>query len=480
MNPILRRSILKAMTLFSLLSLTGITFSSIRVEGQCLSEPEKALRSKPTSVALTTLEEPEKMSRTISPDGVRQIRYPASNTPGELACDARYYLWIPKTAQKLRGIVVHQHGCGDPAGQGGATAADDLQWRALARKWNCALLGTSYKGVDQNCSVWADPRRGSQKRFHEALKEFANWAERPEIETIPWCLWGHSGGGWWCSWMAALEPEKVVALWMRSGTAYGGKEALGEYIEPKQGMYAIPMMTNPGIQEKDDDRFKETYFQCLAMFDHWRKKGAMIGLAIDPKSTHDCGGSRYLAIPFFDACLGLRLPERYNLALKPMPSSQVWLGDRDTSNVEVAKGSSLDLSRSIWLPNEKVAKAWSEYVKSSSVSVKTTVPSPTNLKSNPDGDAVTLSRKCEADMESGLQGFEILRDGVKIGEISGGSNGNRSLFQGLSFHDTPDEPLKKMEFRDMGSLKSGNSLYAIIAIDTAGNRSKPSKGVRAR
>ena len=36
----------------------------------------------------------------------------------------------------------------------------------------------------------------------------------------------------------------------------------------------------------------------------------LVGVAIDPLSSHDCGNQRYLAIPWLDACLSARLPRR--------------------------------------------------------------------------------------------------------------------------------------------------------------------------
>jgi hypothetical protein len=43
-----------------------------------------------------------------------------------------YTLWIADGVAKLRGIIVHQHGCGSGACKGGATAAYDPHWQALA------------------------------------------------------------------------------------------------------------------------------------------------------------------------------------------------------------------------------------------------------------------------------------------------------------------------------------------------------------
>ncbi len=51
----------------------------------------------------------------------------------------------------------------------------------------------------------------------------------------------------------------------------------------------------------------------------YRSKGGLIAFAPDPKTGHETGDSRYLAIPFFDACLGLRLPDKAGGAdLKPI------------------------------------------------------------------------------------------------------------------------------------------------------------------
>jgi len=36
---------------------------------------------------------------------------------------------------------------------------------------------------------------------------------------VPWALWGHSGGGIWSDVMTALHPDRVIAVWMRSGSA---------------------------------------------------------------------------------------------------------------------------------------------------------------------------------------------------------------------------------------------------------------------
>ncbi len=72
-----------------------------------------------------------------------QLVYPPSTTKGELQLGAAYTLWVPDDIKTVRAVIVHQHGASIPAAQSGATSAYDLHWQALAKKWNCVLLGPS-------------------------------------------------------------------------------------------------------------------------------------------------------------------------------------------------------------------------------------------------------------------------------------------------------------------------------------------------
>src|SRR3954463_14188119 len=86
-----------------------------------------------------------------------EVAYPASTQAGDLQLAVTYTLWVPEGVTKLRGIIVHQHGCGAGASRGGETAAHDLQWQELAKKWDSALLGPSYKQADnQDCGLWSN------------------------------------------------------------------------------------------------------------------------------------------------------------------------------------------------------------------------------------------------------------------------------------------------------------------------------------
>jgi enterochelin esterase-like enzyme len=75
------------------------------------------------------------------------------------------------------------------------------------------------------------------------------------MAKIPWALWGHSGGGIWSDVMAALHPDRIVAVWMHSCSALMFLTH-PEFVRPDvpAAVYAIPMMTNPRHKGKTEAR----------------------------------------------------------------------------------------------------------------------------------------------------------------------------------------------------------------------------------
>jgi hypothetical protein len=413
-----------------------------------------------------------------------QIAYPASTAAGELQLSVIYTFWIPDGISKVRGVIVHQHGASIPAAQAGATAAYDLHWQALAKKWDCVLLGPSYRVLNDaidltpgGAELWFDPRKGSNATFLRALDEAAVKSGHPEIATAPWCLWGHSGGGIWANVMSMLYPQRVIALFLRSGTAamFRTKPEFAPPAVP-EAVYEIPTMTNAGVLEKKN----LPWGGSIATFREYRAKGALIGFAPDPRTAHFCGDSRYLAIPFFDTFLAMRLPDKdaQNQALKSVDVSQAWLapflGDVALPAPEF-KG---DPKEAVWLPNAAIAKRWMEYVRNGTVGDVTQPPAPFNVRISAGEDrSNVITWDAEADLESGIGGFVVLRDGrgiARLPERPPDRVFGRPLFQGLSFHDTPEAPFPTMTYIDRPANAGVSHQYTVIALSSAGVASAPS------
>ena len=404
-----------------------------------------------------------------------QLAYPPSTTKGELQIGVVYTLWIPDNIKTVRAVIVHQHGASIPAAQAGATSAYDLHWQALAKKWNCALLGPSYHVLNDaidltpgGAELWFDPRQGSDRVFLRALDEFATKSGHAEITTVPWCLWGHSGGGIWANVMSILHPDRVLAAFLRSGTAAMFRSRR-EFTQPEvpPAIYEIPTIVNFGIGERGN----RPWDGSIATFEEYRAQGAPIGFAPDPRTGHFCGDSRYLAIPFFDACLQMRLTE-WNKILRPVDLSSAWLATPFGDTAMPAAEFKGDPNKAAWLPNEAMAKIWMEYVRNGTVTDAHAPTTPVNVRVNADashGNEITW--ESEADIVSGLGGFIVLRDGRGIAKLPmqpPEAVYGRPLFQGLSYHDTPFAPLPQMRHVDTSAQPGAKHAYTVVALSSAG------------
>jgi hypothetical protein len=417
-----------------------------------------------------------------------RVEYPPSTAADGLQVGVTYTLWIPDGAPRLRGVIVHQHGAGTTASIEGSTAAYDLHWQALAKKWDCALLGPSYHVLNEKIDLtpggselWFDPRRGSEKTFLKALGEFAAKSGHPELETVPWALWGHSGGGIWSDVMTTLHPDRVAAVWLRSGSAAMFRTK-PEFPQPQvpAAAYAVPTMANPGVKEQKGGPWIGT----LATFREYRLKGAPIGFAPDPRTGHECGDCRYLAIPFFDACLAMRLPDKgsKDQTLKPVDMSRAWLAPLMGQEAKPAAEFTGDPKEAVWLPNAAVAKAWIEYVKTGAVGDATPPPAPFNVQVSPKGDqGMEIAWSAEADFESGIGGFVVLRDGRELARVPRKPVGKfgRPLFQSMTYHDTPAQPLPEMRYVDASAKPGENHSYAVISVNSVGLNSEPSPAAKS-
>jgi len=424
---------------------------------------------------------PYDVAPSIAPPYYR-VRYEASTTPGELAFPVKYTVWIPPGVTALRGVIVHQHGCGEGSCKSGLTGAFDLHWQALAKKHGCALLAPSYEQPEKaDCQLWCDPRNGSDAAFQKALADLGTQSGHPELATVPWALWGHSGGGHWAGHMLFLHPERIAAAWLRSGVPLlkpDPKRAGIQAHEAPDAALRVPVMCNLGTKEGvtvKEGRFAGAWPANETFFTELRGRGALLGVSIDPFTSHECGNQRYLAIPWFDACLSARLPAQNGQPLRPMPEADAQLAPLYLSGGEVvepvAAGQYSDTKeKAVWLPSAVVGKAWAQYVKDTAITDSTPPPAPTALQVNGN----ELAWQAEADLESGLAGFIVERDGQVIANLPEQPKNpfGRPIFQGLQFSDTPAQPLVEMRYTDRTAEAGKTYRYHVIAVNTAGLKSK--------
>lgn len=401
-----------------------------------------------------------------------RVRYEASTTPGELIFPVNYTIWIPPGTPALRGVIVHQHGCGEGSCKSGLTGAFDLHWQALAAKHQCALLAPSYEQPEKaDCQMWCDPRNGSSAAFQKGLTDLGALSGHPELATVPWALWGHSGGGHWAGGMVLLHPNRVAAAWLRSGvpllSANPSRATIKPHTVPDAAL-KVPLMCNPGTKEGvtvKEGRFAGVWPTNEEFFTQVRAKGGLIGVAVDPLTAHECGNQRYMAIAWLDACLTQRLPKQNGASLNAM-ADEGWLAPLLGTEAAAAEKFKGDKKKAVWLPNARIAEIWAHYVKDTAVGDNTPPPAPTHVRLN----GRELTWQAVADLESGLSHFLIERDGEVIGKVPEDLKNpfGRPLFQGLQYSDTPIQPLVKMAFTDAKAHADRKHTYRVIAVNTMG------------
>ncbi len=372
---------------------------------------------------------------------------------------ADYFMWIPDGVDQIEGVIVHQHGCGESPAKAGRISYKDIQWRALAQKWNFALMSASYK-QNSECLDWSDPANGSEAAFLTALSNLARQSNHAELVEAPWVLWGHSGGGLWSYLMFTKHHERTLAVVLQSPAQ----------MEPFDVGFDVPILCVLGVREAYD-RFSTLWVDAIVTMKDRRKKGGRVCIAPDPSSSHDCKDSRQLAIPFIDACLSERQGGFKN----------EFFGDLNFLGYKNSPPEESKAAHSSWLPNERVAKFWQEFVRTGNVTDNTPPPeAPSNLEAKQhQGASVLLTWDAIADIESGIKSFAIYRNGELVDQVYGRSPQGEIIrnFTSNNYFDSPREPLPKMKFIDDQAVAGKRYGYQVSIINGSGLESPKSKAV---
>ena len=163
-----------------------------------------------------------------------------------------------------------------------------------------------------------------------------------------------------------------------------------------------------------------------------------------------------------------------------MDTSKAWLAALEGTEARPAREFRGDPKEAVWLPDEAVAKAWMEYVKTGAVGDTTPPPAPTDVRVTRKGDqGAEITWRAEADFESGIGGFVVLRDGQELARLPRTPVGKfgRPLFQSMTYHDTPDQPLPEMRYLDATAQPGEKHAYAVLTVNSVGLKSEPAKEV---
>lgn len=341
------------------------------------------------------------LSKTYS-DTIVRITLKGADCP--FADHADYGVYIPTRTESLRGVLILQHGCGME--QFGITRPYDLQYQAFARKWKLAVIETALYG---SCGGWRDPASGSAGALFKVLKDVGAKTEHPELNTVPWLLFGHSAGGYWTLAMLKAYPERIMAAVCYSA-AWDPKWDYPEAIAK------IPVLLRHA-GANDGDSSSLCWATAVHTFLKLRNMDAPVSIAYNAGQNHNFSYIRYMSIPFFEAVMKQRMPEGNTNVVRDIDRSQAWLGD--TLSLQIYKESEYTGSkRGLCLfPDEATAKNWKEFVSTGKVADKTPPPAPFNLKVKWVNNALEVTWEADADIESGILRFDIFKNGTLVGRL---------------------------------------------------------------
>ena len=168
---------------------------------------------------------------------------------------AAFRFWLPAGTDICRGVLILMPGSnGD-----GRPMVKEIFWQDFARRHQLALVGCYFKDhphENMNIEDYCRASAGSGAALLEALRQFSEQSQHPEVATASLLLWGHSAGGQFNYEFTCWQPERVLAFVVNKG---------GYYFTPLASATAQHV---PGIFfiGANDAEFRISLFSGLVLF----------------------------------------------------------------------------------------------------------------------------------------------------------------------------------------------------------------------
>jgi hypothetical protein len=414
---------------------------------------------------------------------IYQINVPKQ---GQLVGNPAYFCWIPDSVKTFRCIISHQHGC--TRERDARQMMYDVQWTTLAKKWNAVFMACSLTADQAHCPTWDQQQNGSGNAYLAALDSLAARLKHPEIKTIPWAFWGHSGGAFWVTGMMGVYPERVAVSVVQScgydisNVAAALKIPTLHHNGRKDGCYNDPLFANGRAKGA-------LWAHAINPFPMW-VNGGICPTSTNPRNLcwdtiiygHAPHDMRMIAIPWIDICLAARLPTQAGSAqINDMDTTNVWLGDTGTRAIASAATFTGNKLKACWFPNQYCATKWKEYMATGTLKDSTPPPAPYNLTGAYSNRQIVLKWDADADLETGIKTFVIYRNGSLLQTIQWPS-APTTLFtaeKGYQRWDDGDQPnpfpAPAMTFTDNNLSDTGTYTYEVGTVNWS-NTTGPKSG----
>ena len=258
---------------------------------------------------------------------------------------AAFSLWLDESAPAPVALLIIAPGWNGDARK----SINDTRWQAFAREQRLGLVGVCLQSEEltEQAAPYHTATHGSGAALLKALTQLANAAKKPGLAEAPLLIWGHSAGGQFGYGMACHVPDRVLAFAAIKGGIY--------LSESQTGTFGVPGLFIVGEQD-----YVERAMNITWLFEAGRAKGAPWCLAYETGSGHDLGRSNDLILPFFRGVLALRSSP--SMKLKSLAPAAGWIGIRSTMEIgPAAQLKHTDLARTVWIPDQITATAWSNF-----------------------------------------------------------------------------------------------------------------------
>ena len=275
-----------------------------------------------------------------------------SAPPGRNYDKAEFRFWYPDSAGPLRALVILVPGSnGD-----GRPQVDDEFWRAFATRLNLGLVGCRFTDKQHEqmfIEHYVNVSQGTGQALLDALGSFARRSGHAEVADAPLLLWGMSAGGEFNYEFAAWKPDRVVAFVVNKGNVY------------YTGLASDAARRVPGLLFMGETDLEYRIQAVNGLFGINRRAGALWALPQEPGVGHAVARSRDLAAMLFEDMIAARLPGPSGVegpGLKPLDEKLGYVGDPKTGSIHPIGDAKLPSTPTVFLPNERLARAWQAVV----------------------------------------------------------------------------------------------------------------------
>jgi len=373
MTPHVRATVVgTAFTLWSVAGASRLEVAEGVVRADRISDGASALVAASEYLDVDAAVAPLRVHRRVPPSsGEFSFRIPcAGDDPSEARFDMRIDQAIGPT-DRVRGVLcsVDFHA--------GAAIHDDPEWRRLAARMRFAMMRYS---LPRRAARRGEPEvslgASGAASLTEALREFARQTGRPEIESCGLVLTGLAIAGYQSIVFSGLIPERVIAVIANSPYV---EQGAGDAYPPDVSRLGAGAFAVPHLIEAAGRRYG--FHNTARMLAGARARGALWGMCVQHGVDWYMLGDQSFARLWLEDVVARRLaadpPAFGPCELRALTAEEGWLGTYTVVHepdpewpggvastrviaAEVARASAFagDRASAVWLPSERVARAW--------------------------------------------------------------------------------------------------------------------------